>query len=328
MEIRFKSSECDAGELVKNFKQNFENKILEEIEYSKFNDGVVGTVKEIHLDQAYVVYQDYHNINIQDDDTLEVTHDHNVFLLQFVIDGELACCLDGEANSSFTLRKNTYNLFYIPASNNLYKYSSKKKQVLNIYFLESYLQSKMGYCFTQTLVEFQKAKKRKRPFAFFDEGLLLSIHLKNIIQDFLECSFEGTTKQSFLEAKLTELVLVSLMNNESEKEVSEISGVEKENLRRVEDYIQTHLKEELNISELSLIAGLNTSKLKKSFKKVYGTTIFKYITFLRIEKAKELILKEKYTISEASYEVGYKNPQHFTVAFKKKLGYLPSQLKK
>ena len=45
-----------------------------------------------------------------------------------------------------------------------------------------------------------------------------------------------------------------------------------------------------------------------------------------MEKAKTLILNENYTVAEASYKVGYKNPQHFTVAFKKMYGYLPSEL--
>jgi AraC-like DNA-binding protein len=45
-----------------------------------------------------------------------------------------------------------------------------------------------------------------------------------------------------------------------------------------------------------------------------------------MEKAKELILEKNYNIAETSYSVGYKHAQHFTVAFKKMYGYLPSEL--
>ncbi|WP_103192391.1 helix-turn-helix domain-containing protein [Formosa algae] len=37
--------------------------------------------------------------------------------------------------------------------------------------------------------------------------------------------------------------------------------------------------------------------------------------------------EQGYTIAETAYEIGYKNPQHFTAAFKKKYNYLPSKLK-
>ncbi|WP_234859251.1 helix-turn-helix domain-containing protein [Aquimarina aquimarini] len=41
-----------------------------------------------------------------------------------------------------------------------------------------------------------------------------------------------------------------------------------------------------------------------------------------------MLIEEELTIAEISYAVGYKNPQHFTAAFKRKFGYLPSNLKK
>lgn len=94
----------------------------------------------------------------------------------------------------------------------------------------------------------------------------------------------------------------------------------------VEAYIKQNLKKTLTIPELASLVGLNASKLKRNFKIIFSTTIFKYITELRMRKASKLIKDESYTITQASYEIGYKNPQHFTVAFKKVYGYLPSKL--
>lgn len=327
MEIRFKSSECNKGELVKVFKKDFKNSGIEEYEYSEFDEGVVGLVTETHLNNAYVLCQDYSNNNTETS-TLEVQQSEPVLLLQFVLEGNVTCCFNEEEVSSFSLSSNSYNLFYIPTSKRLYRYTTKNKHVLNIYFSETFIQNKLGYCFINSFKNYHKAKKESLPFAFFDGGLNMSIQLRAIIDECLQSSFDGIAKQSFMEAKLTELVLLSLIKNKTEENVFELSSDDRENLKKVEHYIHSHLKKELNISELSLMAGLNTSKFKKTFKNVYETTVFKYITSLRIEKAKKLILEENYTIAQASYEVGYKNPQHFTVAFKKKLGYLPSQLKK
>ncbi|MFD1615177.1 helix-turn-helix domain-containing protein [Gelatiniphilus marinus] len=178
----------------------------------------------------------------------------------------------------------------------------------------------MGACFIINSKKYQQAKKENQIYSFFNSGLIINRQLISIVNEFLNCSFDGITKQSYLESKLTELLLIALTSNDSTTKTDSLRKCDKENLVKTETYIRTHLKEELSIEKLSVIAGLNTSKFKSVFKQVYGITVFKYITSLRIEKAIQLITKYDYTIAQASYEVGYKNPQHFTVAFKKNLG--------
>lgn len=325
MEIRFKSSECLGEELVKNFNKDFETSYLLEEQYSEFKEGVTGTVNEIHLNKAYVLFQNYKNENIENC-TLEVAQSHPVFLLQFVIDGTVSFSLKEKVNTAFCLNKNRYNLFYFPASKYVYKYHDHKKQVLNIFLTESFLVNKMGACYMLNSKKYQRAKKENKAYPFFNNGLMLNGQLISIVNDFLNCSFDGVTKQSYLESKLTELILIALTTGGCGDGGARLREADKVSLIRTEAYIRTHLKEELSIEKLSEFAGFNTSKFKSVFKQVFGMPVFKYITSLRIEKAIELISKQDYTIAQASYEVGYKNPQHFTVAFKKKLGYLPSQL--
>lgn len=325
MEIRFKSSECNGGELVKRFNKDFETNLLSEEEYSQFKEGITGNVKEMHLNNAYVLYQDYNNENFKNF-TLRIDQNHPVILLQFVIDGAITLSLNEETNSTFHLNKNMYNLFYIPASKYILKDLNNEKKILNIYFTESYLVSKMGACFFLNSKKYQQAQKENKIYSFFNIDLLINGQLRSIINEFLNCSFKGVLKQSYLESKLTELILIALSSYDSKAVFNNLRKDDRERLTITENYIRTHLKEELNIEKLSVLAGFNTSKFKSDFKQVYGMTVFKYITSLRIEKAIDLISNYDYTIAQASYEVGYKNPQHFTVAFKKKLGYLPSQL--
>ncbi|CAH8288097.1 AraC-like DNA-binding protein [Mariniflexile fucanivorans] len=326
MEFRFKNSECNGGELVKIFNKDFETTSLSEEEYSDCRAGINCTIKETHVNNAFVFFQDYNNEKSSEGHTLQVIQNHPVFLLQFVIDGEVTFTSSGTVNKDFSLNKNTYNLFYIPASKYSYKYHNHQKRVLNLYFTESFLADKMDFGFIKDLKKYEQAKKKNQFYAFFNKGLVLNRQLKSILNEFLNCSFNGRTKQSYLESKLTELVLIALTSKDSEITANKLRKEEREALIKIENYIQTHLKEELSIEKLSVLAGFNTSKFKSLFKEVYGMPVFRYITSLRIEKAIRLISNHDYTITQASYEVGYKNPQHFTVAFKKKLGYLPSEL--
>lgn len=77
--------------------------------------------------------------------------------------------------------------------------------------------------------------------------------------------------------------------------------------------------------ELAHKCGLNDFKLKSGFKQLYGNTVFGYLGNLRMEVALRL-LKEQKSVRLVAEEIGYKNPQHFTAAFKKKYGVLPSQV--
>ena len=325
MEIRFKSTKYTEGELVKVFPKDFKTPILYEKEYSNFKTGFTGIAKEIHLNKAFVLFQDITNEK-SESHTTQTIQNCPVFLLQIVIDGEVTISFNENCCTECKLSKNMYNLFYIPASKNIYKYHNYKKRIINIYFTEAFLDCKMGDCFVKDSKNYQQAKKENQHYSFFNEGLVLNRHLRNILNAFLNCSFEGITKESYLKSKLTELVIIALTPNNAKTTTKKLSKTDTESIIRIENYIQMHLKEELSIKKLSMLAGFNTSKFKVLFKEVYGMPVFKYITSLRIEKATQLIVNHNYTIAQASYEVGYKNPQHFTVAFKKKLGYLPSQL--
>lgn len=325
MEICLQSVILKQGELVKVFEKDFQNLDLKENEWHVKTDCVEGILQDIELNKIYVFIQNLKNI---DDLNLVVTNDTPMFKLHFEIEGSVNCSVHAKQKSKLKVEKGTYNLFYLPISERTYTYNQPNKNSLEIYFSEPFLQNIMGYCFTGTSQDLKNSKLNECPCIFFKDGILLNEQIIAIVKEIVNCNYKEVMKKAFLEAKITELLLIALTNYNTKTQESGISASDKVCLKIVEKHIQKNLKEELTISELSLLAGMNTSKLKKSFKQLYGSTVFKYITSLRIEKAKELIQKENYTISQASYEVGYKNPQHFTVAFKKKLGYLPSQLKK
>ena len=94
------------------------------------------------------------------------------------------------------------------------------------------------------------------------------------------------------------------------------------------ELIEEHIQKTISIEELSKLVGLNTFKLKTGFKALFNSTIYSYLTSVRMIYAKKLISSGENNISETAHLVGYKNPQHFTTDFKKLYGYLPSELYK
>lgn len=79
----------------------------------------------------------------------------------------------------------------------------------------------------------------------------------------------------------------------------------------------------MTIEMLAEKYSISQTALKKSFKNVYGTTIYQYQKEVRITRAKQLLLTTVDSILQIANTVGYENSSKFTVAFKKAEGILP-----
>jgi len=132
----------------------------------------------------------------------------------------------------------------------------------------------------------------------------------------------------YAEAKALELLCLEL------EQLETLTGQQRNQLWKEQDHerinkaktiIEGNLQNPCSLIELAHKVGLNDFKLKKGFREVLGTTVFGYLNDLRMKKA-DTLLKEGKLVKDVAYEVGYKNAHHFTVAFKKKFGYLPSKV--
>ncbi|KEQ27710.1 helix-turn-helix transcriptional regulator [Paenibacillus tyrfis] len=94
------------------------------------------------------------------------------------------------------------------------------------------------------------------------------------------------------------------------------------------DILSRMWKEPPGLLELARMAGLNDYKLKLGFKELFGTTVFGYVCALRMNEARSLLEQGKVNVSEAAGMVGYHNLSHFSLLFRKTLGYNPSEIRK
>jgi AraC-like DNA-binding protein len=78
------------------------------------------------------------------------------------------------------------------------------------------------------------------------------------------------------------------------------------------------------IAALARRVGLNECYLKAEFRQRTGLTIGEFVRKLRMEKALELIESGENSILQVALSVGYSNPSHFSAAFKRFYGRLPS----
>lgn len=79
---------------------------------------------------------------------------------------------------------------------------------------------------------------------------------------------------------------------------------------------------ELKISDLAELVGMGERNLCKSFCEVYGSSPKRYLTDLRMKRAKEL-LRVDHTVTEVARMVGFRDVYHFSTCFKKEFGISP-----
>jgi len=103
-----------------------------------------------------------------------------------------------------------------------------------------------------------------------------------------------------------------------------VEQLEKINL--AQELLLSDLENPPSLTELAHKIGTNTNTLKKEFKAQFGVPVFKYLQNERLNKAHNLIKKERTTIQEAAWAVGYDSLGSFSNAFEKKFGYRPSQV--
>lgn len=105
----------------------------------------------------------------------------------------------------------------------------------------------------------------------------------------------------------------------SNSDINQLKEIEKE-------LVKDFSLEPPAIPQLARMAAMSPSKLKNSFKEIYGLPVYQYYQKHRMNKAKAMLLSRKYSVKEVGMELGYSNLSNFAKAFRKSFDQLPSDL--
>lgn len=99
-------------------------------------------------------------------------------------------------------------------------------------------------------------------------------------------------------------------------------------VRQAKIFLEQHYMENITLEQVACLIGFNSSYFSVMFKKECGVGFQDYLTALRIDKAKEMLLQTDDSISEICYRVGYNDVKYFSKTFKKATNLRPSEFKK
>lgn len=95
--------------------------------------------------------------------------------------------------------------------------------------------------------------------------------------------------------------------------------------RRVADYIDGHLSEELSLTMLAEKWHYNPSYLSRTFKQQMGVNLNAYIAQTRMRRACELLDGTDARVGEIARQLGFRNAQYFSNVFRKHMGMIPQE---
>ncbi len=96
-------------------------------------------------------------------------------------------------------------------------------------------------------------------------------------------------------------------------------------IARAKSYIIEHQSEDLSLGQVAKAVNASSFYFCKLFKKSTGINFIDYVSRLRIDKAKNLLLNPHCLVSEIAFEVGFQSLTHFNRVFKKLTGQSPTQ---
>jgi AraC-like DNA-binding protein len=158
---------------------------------------------------------------------------------------------------------------------------------------------------------------------------ILSTAHQRIISDIESCPLQGSLGNLMLEGSLQQLIALQLFQLHSPKRAQEtISARDREILYAVKEYLTIHFHLDHSLMTLCRKFAINQTKLKKYFKSLFGIPVIEYVFDRKMEHARKLLYDKQMYVGEVARITGYKNPQHFATAFKRKYGISPTSIKK
>ena len=120
-----------------------------------------------------------------------------------------------------------------------------------------------------------------------------------------------------------------LLKLKKEVEKEEVAIPEQKTLlQQIEQYVEQNYKSKISLDEIADELHVNRSYLSRFYKNKTGVNLFDEILKLRIESAKEYLLKTDMKTYEVSEAVGFEDAGYFSKMFKKIMGVSPKEFRK
>ena len=98
--------------------------------------------------------------------------------------------------------------------------------------------------------------------------------------------------------------------------------------KRVVEFIQEHLAEEISLNALAELAHLSLYHFARAFKQSFGAPPHHYHMARRMDRARSLLQRPALSVTEIGMQIGFRETSSFTRAFRKFTGLTPTEYRR
>lgn len=243
----------------------------------------------------------------------------DLFLLRL---DEISLKNDNEINKSAVLLSSVKHdwIFFVTENTEI--------KAINIFFSIEWLEKQFGVeKIGELLLNYLTLRKELFNYEPFD------IEYKKLLIDIIEAENHSPFEILIIQNRMMLVLerffsrIYSKMNDSTLS--FKLSTEDISSIVQLESILVSDFSDEMpGITVLAKKAAMSPTKLKTSFKEVYGMPIYQYYQKHRMNKAKAMLLTNKYSVKEVGMGIGFTNLSNFAKAFKKVFGQLPSDVLK
>lgn len=148
--------------------------------------------------------------------------------------------------------------------------------------------------------------------------------IQAIAAEILSPSLDGQAARLLMSAQATEILARGIFALRHNLELSNPVDHKRARLQAAKDMMDADLRHPWSIAELARRAGSSRRSFNLRFRAAYGVSAIDYLRARRLEVAREALVYQNMTVTEAADLVGYTNPANFATAFRKHFGSVPS----
>jgi len=326
MKTRIYGSELEEIAVLADYPDAFQTdkQFCMEREYKADHLMLEGSYKEVFFEGVHIGYGDF---KLPRTTLLHFDTDMETIEMHFALEGR-ARAHSKEFSKEAGFKTNQHNLIYAREFKGAIEWCGEQDMKVfevNLWpsFFEKYLPD--GGLFDL----FRENIKKKQASFLTPHNYPITPQMMTLIHQIINCNRAGHFKRMFLESHVIELLMLQLeqIDNHNCDVFCAANKHHQEKLYAVREILSQQFSGDFTLNSLAQQVGTNEFTLKKGFKELFGTSVFGYWHQLKMEEARTLLTEGIMNVSEVSERVGYKNPQHFSTAFKRYYGCSPSELR-
>ncbi len=138
------------------------------------------------------------------------------------------------------------------------------------------------------------------------------------------------TGRTFLDSLSTALAAALVRRHSSLASLPKVSNtcMSGQRFRLVLSYIEGNLQQDLSLREIAEAAGVSASNLKRTFRQLTGVPVHQYVIQRRVDRAANLLVQGRLSISEVAQETGFAHQSHLAKQMKRLLGCSPKAVRR